>query len=147
VPWLFLCFALIAGIAVALQPVMNAAAAANMGHPILGALASATVTFVILAVAALLLRLPLPAMGVLRGFPFWLYGGGLVGALMLFTALLAAPNLGVVTTVAAIIAGQLAAALLIDHYGWLGIPEHPVNLPRIVGAVCLLAGVVLVRNF
>jgi bacterial/archaeal transporter family-2 protein len=69
----------------------------------------------------------------------------LIGALMLFAALLAAPTLGVATTAALIIAGQLAAALTIDQFGWLGMPQHPITGLRIVGALCLLAGVMLVR--
>ena len=142
--WLVL-LALIAGAGVALQPVLNAMAAAEMGHPLWGALASGTVTLLVLAIAAAALRLPLPANRI-HGFPPWLYGGGLLGALMLFAALLVVPMLGVTTTVALIIAGQLAAALTIDNFGWLGVPQHVIGVPRVLGAVCLLAGVILIRT-
>src|SRR5882757_6005886 len=95
--WICILMVLIAGASVALQPVVNATAAMQMGHPLWGALASATVTFLVLAVAVAALRIPLPAATVLQGLPPWLYAGGLIGALMLFTALLAAPRLGVTT--------------------------------------------------
>jgi transporter family-2 protein len=142
---LFALLVLIAGASIAVQPVVNAAAAAEMGHPLWGALVSAAVTFLALAVVIGVLRLLLPIAGSLRGFPAWLYGGGLIGAFMLFAALLAAPRLGVATTAALIIAGQLAAALMIDQFGWLDMPQHSITGVRMVGALCLLAGVMLIR--
>jgi bacterial/archaeal transporter family-2 protein len=143
--WLYGIMALLAGAAVALQPVVNAVASDKMGHPVWGALASAAVTFLVLAVAPIALRLPVPGAKVLAGFPPWLYAGGLIGAFMLFAALLAVPRLGATTTAALIIAGQLSAALIVDQTGWLGIPVHPINAPRIIGALLLLGGVFLIR--
>ena len=63
-----------------------------------------------------------------------------------FAALLATPKLGVATTAALIIAGQLAAALAVDQFGWFDMPQHPVTIARAAGALCLLAGVLLIRN-
>jgi bacterial/archaeal transporter family-2 protein len=37
-------------------------------------------------------------------------------------------------------------ALLLDQFGALGLPREPINLGRIVGAVLVIAGVVLVRR-
>lgn len=136
---------LLAGASIAVQPVINATAAVQMGHPLWGALASALVTFLALALVITSLRIPLPSAESLRGFPSWLYAGGLIGAFMLFIALLAAPRLGVATTAALIIAGQLAAALMIDQFGWLGMPQQSITGLRVVGAVCLLAGAILIR--
>jgi transporter family-2 protein len=135
------------GMAIAVQPVINAAVAARAGHPVLGALISVTVTFLALLAATLALRQPLPGPRMLAGLPGWLYVGGLIGAVFLFASLYVTPRLGVATTFALIIAGQLTAALLVDSFGWLGIPERPLTPLRIVGAVCLLAGVLLVRLF
>jgi transporter family-2 protein len=71
--------------------VVNAVAGARMGHPIWGALASAAVTFLALAVATAMLRIPVPVLTVADGLSPWLYSGGVIGALMLFVALVAAP--------------------------------------------------------
>lgn len=143
--WVLVPMVLVAGGAIALQPVMNAIAGDNMGHPIWGAIASAAVTFLVLALAPFVFRLPVPDLRAAATLPPWLYAGGLIGALMLFVALLAAPKLGVTLTAALIICGQLAAALVADHFGLLGLPVHVVNLPRLIGAVCLLGGVLLIR--
>jgi transporter family-2 protein len=32
----------------------------------------------------------------------------------------------------------------VDHFGWLGFAQHPITLVRLLGAVLLFAGVVLV---
>jgi transporter family-2 protein len=81
--WLVGILALFAGAAIALQPVVNAAAGDNMGHPVWGALVSAGVTFLLLAVAPVALRLPVPSTRIFEGFPPWLYSGGIIGALRL----------------------------------------------------------------
>jgi transporter family-2 protein len=75
------------------------------------------------------------------------FTGGLIGAVFLFVSLFAAPRLGIATTIAVLIAGQLAAALVVDHFGWLGVPVRPVNPYRVAGALCLLTGVLLIRRF
>ena len=49
------------------------------------------------------------------------------------------------TTVMLFITGQLTCSLVLDHFGWLGAPVHPVDLPRLLGVACLMAGVVLIR--
>jgi transporter family-2 protein len=46
---------------------------------------------------------------------------------------------------AAGIVGQLGASLLIDHYGWFGMPVQPATPTRLIGVALLAAGVVLIR--
>ena len=52
--------------------------------------------------------------------------------------------MGVLLTAA--VAGQLAAALVLDHFGLLGLVRHPVNLSRALGLILVLVGAVLVRK-
>lgn len=98
-----------------------------------------------LGVAAVLGRAPLPAPDLWRG-PWWLWLGGLGGALYVLFAILLAHRLGAAVLSAAGILGQLGAALLIDHYGWFGVPVQRLSPERFVGAVLLIAGVVLIRR-
>jgi transporter family-2 protein len=44
------------------------------------------------------------------------------------------------------IAGQLAAALVLDHYGLLGLSQHQVTPVRVAGVALVLAGAMLVRR-
>jgi transporter family-2 protein len=75
---------------------------------------------------------------------WWL--GGFFGAAYLAIAIVLIPRLGAATLVALVVAGQLAASLLCDHFGWLGVPVHALDLRRAAGALLLLGGVVLIRS-
>src|SRR5687768_15438850 len=144
---LYAAVVLVTGAILALQPVINANVAGRVGHPMSAALVSVSITFLALLLSTLLLRAPLPSPRLLANVPPWLFTGGLIGAVFLFVSLFAAPRLGVATTIALLIAGQLAAALIVDHFGWLGVPVRPVNPYRVLGGGCLLAGVLLIRWF
>lgn len=145
--WVYAVIVLVTGGLLALQPVINAQVAARIGHPMSAALVSVTVTFAALLASTLMLRAPLPTPRLLGGLPTWALSAGLIGAVFLFVSLLAAPRLGAATTIALLIAGQLAAALTVDHFGWLGVPVRPVAPLRVAGAGCLILGVVLIRYF
>jgi transporter family-2 protein len=46
-----------------------------------------------------------------------------------------------------LLAGQMLAALLLDHFGLLGYPFHPLSLGRVAGVLLLMAGAYMVRIF
>jgi transporter family-2 protein len=43
------------------------------------------------------------------------------------------------------LAGQVVASLLLDHYGWFGLVERQLTLPKVFGVMLLMAGVVLIQ--
>lgn len=131
--------------ALAVQPLINARMGLEAGHPVYGALASTAVSTVAFALIAVAMRLPAPDLRGLQQAPLWGWTGGLIGAGVVLSALLAAPRLGATTTVVLFIAGQLVFSLLVDHFGWLGAPVRQIDLPRLLGVLLLAAGVVLVR--
>ncbi|NCX73701.1 MAG: EamA-like transporter family protein, partial [Betaproteobacteria bacterium] len=38
-------------------------------------------------------------------------------------------------------------SLILDHFGIMGVPRHPVNLGRAAGVALVLVGVLMVRRF
>jgi transporter family-2 protein len=52
--------------------------------------------------------------------------------------------LGVTGLSAATLAGQFAAALVIDHFGWLGVDRSPITLSKLLGLGLLAAGTYLI---
>lgn len=56
------------------------------------------------------------------------------------------PRLGSTVMIALIITGQLLIGVLIDQFGWLGVPVHPIKLTRVAGILVLLAGGYLVSR-
>ena len=143
--WLMGAAVVVMGGLLAVQPLFNARMAGALGHPVYGALFSVVVSSVSLLAAALLTRLPLPDARAVGAEPAWAWTGGIIGALVVLTALVATPRLGAATTVVLFIAGQLACSLVIDHYGILGVPLRPIDVSRLLGVGCLVAGVLLIR--
>jgi transporter family-2 protein len=45
-----------------------------------------------------------------------------------------------------VIAGQLCMALLLDHFGWIGLPGREVNTLRLIGAGLLVVGALLITR-
>jgi transporter family-2 protein len=99
---------------------------------------------VALGAAILLGEIPLPNPAVWTA-PSWIWLGGLGGATYVLLAILLTHRLGAAVLSAAGILGQLSTSLLIDHYGWFGVPVHRMSATRLVGILLLTLGVVLLR--
>jgi bacterial/archaeal transporter family-2 protein len=138
----------LAGAGVAAQAVINAQLNAFAGSALWAMNISLAVSLALalaaLASASVLTHVPPPAADLWRA-PWWVWVGGAGGALYVLLAILLARRLGAALLLAAAVLGQVAASLLIDHYGWLGAPVHRLSAPRLVGAALLVVGVVLIR--
>lgn len=66
-----------------------------------------------------------------------------MGAFFITAALIAAPQLGAVTFIAAVVMGQLLVSLILDQFAIAGFPERPISLFRIVGVCLVIAGVIM----
>ena len=143
---LLLALALGLGVLLPIQAGVNAQLRVSLGPPIAAALVSFLVGTAVLALGAALARIPIPlGAGWLRS-PWWHWTGGLIGAAYVAGAIVLAPRLGAATLVAAVVAGQMVASLLLDHFGWVGFPVHEVSAARLIGAALIIAGVVLVQR-
>lgn len=98
-----------------------------------------------MAVLALILRDPWPAGAALARSNWWAWSGGFFGAIYIAVSILLLPRLGAAMVVALIVVGQMLGSVVFDHYGWMGLSEHPVDWQRILGALLLIGGVVLIR--
>jgi transporter family-2 protein len=76
--------------------------------------------------------------------PLWAWFGGVLGAFYVASSIVVGPRLGAAALLALIVLGQLLASLVLDHFGWLGFPQHPLTLVRLAGAALLFGGVVLI---
>jgi transporter family-2 protein len=71
-------------------------------------------------------------------------GGGLAGALFVGSIVWTVRALGVGGLTAITIAAQLGLAIVIDHYGWLGVERSPVTVAKVTGLVLLAVGTWLI---
>ena len=142
---LSLAVAFVTGVAIAVQALANNRLRVALGTPVWAAIAQFVVGLVLLVGVAALTRQPAPTMGGLARMPLWGWLGGGVGALFIVVSIVLTPRLGTAVTLATITVGQLVAALVLDHYGWLGSPVIRLSLPRVLGAAFLLLGLFLMR--
>ena len=136
--------ALLAGTALAAQPGVNGALAKRMKYPLHASLVSFLIGTIALVAICLVWTGSLPKPRDLAGTPVWILTGGLLGAIVVTASLLIGPRVGATTWLALLVAVQLVASVVLDHFGWAGYQVHPAGPMRLVGVVLLVAGVVLV---
>jgi transporter family-2 protein len=135
--------AALAGGGIAFQVLMNTQLRAATGSALWASATQFLVGCSALTVVALLMREPLPQ--TVRG-PWWMWAGGFFGATYIVVSVLASRRLGIAVLLASTVVGQLVTALIVDHYGWLGAPVVRLSSNRLLGAVLLIAGVLLMRG-
>ena len=138
--------ALSAGVSVATQQVLNGSLRTSLGSPAWAGLISYAGGLLTMIVAVIALGEGVPSLRVMAGVPWWAWSGGLFGGAFILLAILLLPSLGAATLFALVIAGQVLAAVTLDHFGAFGLAPHPISTARIAGAVLLIAGVVLIRD-
>ena len=137
--------AVMAGLSFVMQQAVNVNLRASLGSAAWAGFVSYVGGSVCMLVIALALRDPIPHVGVIAKSNWWAWSGGLFGAIYISIAIVLVPRLGTAAFVTLLVAGQMLASLVFDHYGLFGLVRHPVDLYRLLGAALLVAGVVLVR--
>lgn len=140
---MFMLMMFCAGITVAVQPSVNARLAQKVGI-----IESACISFAVGTIALYLLLL-FSGRGTFRGVgetAWWEWTGGILGAIFVTTTIVVVPRIGTAAAMAAIIAAQLIAGIILDHFGFFGFQGTPMDAKRAVGVLLLLAGAMLVRH-
>jgi transporter family-2 protein len=139
--WLSLALVVVAGVMIAFQSPINAALARNIG-----VYESAFMSFFVGTVAAAVVA-AVVGTGDVRGaasVPWWQLVGGLLGLVVVTALIIAVPRVGVTAAMVAILAGQLTTGLLIDQYGWFGVPARAVGWQRVAGVALIFVAVWLI---
>jgi transporter family-2 protein len=145
--WIFLSLALIIGVLLPVQAGLNAQMRLLLPHPVVAALISFLVGSATLAVVTLFLRIHWVASSKIASAPWWVWTGGIFGANYVLVALILAPRLGAATLIGLSVTGQMISSVVLDHFGLVGYPVHPVTAGRIIGAALLLIGTLLIQHF
>jgi transporter family-2 protein len=143
---LYLAVVVLAGALIATQAGINSQLARATGHPVFAATISFLVGSLALVVCSVAVRGAWTGGAALAAAPWWIWTGGLLGAVFVVTTAWLAPVLGAATLLSVAIAGQMTFALVLDHYALVGFPQRVMSPGRAVGAALLVAGVVMIRK-
>lgn len=139
---LFGLIAVIAGVAATVQGAANSGLSSRIGLP--GALVTNTAIVMLGALLFYFARGPRGSFFP-SGTPWSLYLGGFCGFVIILSLAYVFPRIGAAVTIALAVLGQGLAALVVDHYGLLGMPKEPITLARVAGLLLVGGGVALLR--
>ena len=141
----YLLLAFVTGAGLAVQFVINARLRLLLGGPLWAAAVQFVIGLALILIVALVTRQPAPLTAGLARAPWWMWTGGAFSATFIVVSIVLTPKLGTALTLASIMVGQLAAALVVDHYGLFGGTMIRISPARVLGVALLLLGVVLIR--
>lgn len=143
---LFYLLPILAGVAMTVQSGINAQLRAAINHPILAAFISFVGGTIVLAGMLFFSKQAIPALSAYSDISWYKFTGGLLGVFVVTVVLLSVQEIGAANMFVLIIAGQLFTAVLMDHFGVLGMKESPITLQKMMGILCLIAGAYLVNK-
>ena len=138
---------ILAGSAIAFQAPINAQLRTWLSSPWAAAFASFLVGGLALGAAFLLSSPSSVRLSAVTASPLWVWTGGLFGAYYVVAAIVATPRIGPALFFGLLVTGQLVTALILEHFGWLGLERHPLSPGRLLGVLLLIVGAVLIRKF
>ena len=129
------------GLAVAVQPSINARLAQKVGS-----YESSLISFAV-GTLAMIVIVMISGRGSVRevtAASWWELSGGLLGAYFVTMTIIAVPRLGTTAVMAIIITGQLITGALLDQFGAFGMRQIPLTSVRGIGILLLCLGASLV---
>ncbi|MGY4313326.1 MULTISPECIES: DMT family transporter [Bradyrhizobium] len=144
--WFLYLLALGAGIAVAVQQVLNGNLRSALNSPAWAGLVSYLGGFVTMAVVLVATREPVPSWKLVSAVPWWAWSGGILGGVFILLMILLLPSLGAAALLALVVAGQMTAGIAMDHFGVFGLAQHPVSISRLAGIALIIGGVLLIKD-
>ena len=139
--------ALAAGMMAPLQAGLNGKMGRAIESPVYAALISFAVGTLALFCYALATRIEFTSIRHAANTHWSVWAAGFLGAFYVTAIIILTPRLGTALTFGLVVAGQLVMAVLMDHFGLLGVPVQSLGWQRLAGIALITAGVVLIRKF
>ncbi len=144
---IYLLIALVAGAILPVQAGLNAKMGKVVSDPVFAALISFVIGTMGVLFYCLVARVDFSQISEASTVNWSLWTPGFIGAFYVVTVIILVPKIGAALTFGLLVLGQMSASLVLDHYGLVGMPLHQINWQRIVGALFIISGVLLIRNF
>jgi len=132
------------GFSFASQAGINSQLRIALSNPIQAAFISFLIGTIVLGIIALVQGDTWFKPNSLTLIPWWAWLGGFLGAFNIAMSIFLAPKLGAMVLAISIVVGQIMASLVLDQNGWLGYPKMDITINRIIGALFVIIGLILV---
>ena len=138
---------LLTGALLPIQAILNTRLGKQTGGPLMGSLLS----FIVGLICLLVLNLVTNTSAVVNlkpatVMPWYIWLGGFLGAIVVGYITWVNQQQGVALTFALVVSGQIFMSLIIDQYGLFGSLVQPITLEKIIGAVLIIAGLILIKK-
>jgi len=145
--YLLMFLTLLTGALLPIQAILNTRLGKQTGGPLMGSLLS----FIVGLICLLVLNLVTNTSAVVNlkpatVMPWYIWLGGFLGAIFVGYITWVNQQQGVALTFALVVSGQVFCSLVIDHFGLLGSAVRTITLEKILGAVLIIAGIVLIKK-
>ncbi|PZV05005.1 MAG: hypothetical protein DCF32_11585 [Leptolyngbya sp.] len=124
---LYLVLALLSGALLPIQASCNAQLARSLNSVPLAADISYSVGVLVLVAVLVSGQFGHPRWADLGQAPRWSLLGGVLGAWYIGSSTYFVSVLGTTLTLGLVVGGQAIAGIVIDHWGWLGVPRHRLS--------------------
>lgn len=128
---------ILTGVVLSIMVVLNG----DLGNATGNYISSVIIHFVGLIGIIILLVVTKSKIKSLRGIPFYMFSGGLIGILTVLFTNISFTNLGVSLTVSLALLGQLVTSIVIDHFGYFDLEVNKFEKKKIIGLVIIILGI------
>src|SRR5918912_1462683 len=140
--------AILSGMLMVLQSVCNGMLEKIIDRPVTVAVISLGVGISMLLIVGFVFgQLGFPISGRPLHGPWWAWVGGLCGALALLSQPIVVPRLGAGMYIGLSVTASTVLSVVLDHFGWLGLAEHPAGIGRVLGCALMVIGIGLVSLY
>lgn len=128
---------ILTGVVLSIMVVLNG----DLGNAAGNYISSVIIHFVGLIGIIILLVVTKSKIKNLKGIPFYMFSGGLIGILTVLFTNISFTNLGVSLTVSLALLGQLVTSIVIDHFGYFDLEVNKFEKKKIIGLGIIILGI------
>ncbi|EQK44131.1 hypothetical protein C672_0659 [[Clostridium] bifermentans ATCC 638] len=128
---------ILTGVVLSIMVVLNG----DLGNATGNYISSVIIHFVGLIGIIILLVVTKSKIKNLKGIPFYMFSGGLIGILTVLFTNISFTNLGVSLTVSLALLGQLVTSIVIDHFGYFGLEVNKFEKKKTIGFGIIILGI------
>ncbi|MBN8048907.1 MULTISPECIES: DMT family transporter [Paraclostridium] len=128
---------ILTGVVLSIMVVLNG----DLGNATGNYISSVIIHFVGLIGIIILLVVTKSKIKNLKGIPFYMFSGGLIGILTVLFTNISFTNLGVSLTVSLALLGQLVTSIVIDHFGYFDLEVNKFEKKKIIGLGIIILGI------